>query len=199
MGTMSDWEVMGRLARKLEVPGFEYKQAAEVMDELGKAVPFFAGATHKALENKDAIFGKSKAAKTRAAAKAVKPGRGPRSEKPDKDYPFRLAAEFDEFAYKATALSSEVAGLRRIEPAGSVIMNPGDAEAMNVETGNPVSITSRRGKITLKAILSDGMQPGVAKAVARSGEFSAESLLDVLLDPASKALEELCAVRIEKL
>jgi anaerobic selenocysteine-containing dehydrogenase len=80
-----------------------------------------------------------------------------------------------------------------------VAINPGDAEAMSVESGNPVRVSSRRGSVTLKAVLIEGMPPGVAKAVARAGQASATMLLDVLLDPAGKAPEELCAVRIEKL
>jgi anaerobic selenocysteine-containing dehydrogenase len=80
-----------------------------------------------------------------------------------------------------------------------VALSPTDAEAMGIGPGAPVNVISRRGSVTAKAVLSEGVPQGVARMVARGGEASPALVLDVLLDPASKALEEICAVRIERL
>jgi formate dehydrogenase major subunit len=78
-----------------------------------------------------------------------------------------------------------------------VALSPGDAKALGIEPGVPVSVISRRWRVVAKAVLSDAVQQGVAKMVARGGEASPARVLDLLLDPASKAPEEICAVRIE--
>ena len=110
-----------------------------------------------------------------------------------------FVVEFDEFAYKATPLSSQVRALGRIEPAAGVALNSADAEALGIEPGDAVRVTSRTGRATATAIPSESMQPGVARMVGRAGEASAVRVLGLRLDPAGQAPEEICAVRIERL
>jgi predicted molibdopterin-dependent oxidoreductase YjgC len=193
-----DWEVLARLASQLEAKGFEYSSSSEVMAELARKVAFFKGASYEALE-KNAFFGKSKAGRRRGAAASGGSRRAPRSEEPSADYPFSLVAEFDEFAHRATPLSSQVPGLGRIEPAAGMAMSVADAEALGIEPGAPVKVISRRGHATAKALPSERVAPGVVRMVDRGGEGSPAAVLDLLLDPVSKTPEEICAVRIERL
>ncbi len=86
-------------------------------------------------------------------------------------------------------------GLGRLERAGKVTLSPADAEAAGVETGMPVSVVSRRGQVVAHAVVSERAQDGVVQMVARGGD----GLLDGVLDPGSKAPEEICAVRVEKI
>jgi anaerobic selenocysteine-containing dehydrogenase len=161
-------------------------------------VPFFKGLSYKALEKK-AFFGKSQARKRDGSPASAGSGRAPRSETPNADYPFSLLVEFDEYVHRATPLSSQVPGLARIEPAAGVALSVSDAEALGIEPGAPVRVISRRGRATAKALPSERIAPGVVRMVGRGGEGSPAEVLDVLLDPASKTPEEICAVRIERL
>jgi predicted molibdopterin-dependent oxidoreductase YjgC len=194
-----DWEILSLLAGKLGATGFEHAQPSEVMAELAEKAPFYKGAAYEALDAQEAFFGQSKAAKTARSGAETEGRRAPRSEKPDQDYPFSLLAEPDEYAYKATPLSSEVPGLRRLERAATVALSSRDAEDMGIQPGAPVNVISRRGRVSAKAVLAEGVQQGTARMVARGGEASPTLVLEVLLDPASKAPEEICAVRIEKM
>jgi predicted molibdopterin-dependent oxidoreductase YjgC len=194
-----DWEILSMLARKLATPGFEHAQPSAIMAELAARVPFYHGATYEVLEQEGAHFGRTQAGKTEHRAVTSEASRALRSERPDKDYPFSLVAEFDEYVYKATPLSSQVRGLRKLERAATVMLSPRDAGTMGIEPGAPVHVISRRSRVAAKAVLSDGVQQNTARMVARGGEASPALLLDVLLDPASKAPEEICAVRIEKM
>jgi predicted molibdopterin-dependent oxidoreductase YjgC len=197
-GSKPDWEILSRLAGQLGAKGFEQGTAAEIMAELAGAAPFFKGASYKALEKK-AFFGKSQAGKPgRSPAPAVS-RRAPRSDAPSGDYPFSLVVEFDEFAHRATPLSSHVRRLGRIEPAAGLALSVADAEALGIGPGDPVRVISRSGRATAKAIPSEEMQPGVVRMVGRGGAGSFVRLLDLRLDPAGKAPEEICAVRIERL
>jgi predicted molibdopterin-dependent oxidoreductase YjgC len=194
-----DWEILSLLARELAVAGFEHAKPSEIMTELADSVPFYSGATHEALEKEGAFFGNVGASGNGGRSAAARPGRAPQPEKPDKDYPFALAAEFDEYVYRATPLGSEVRGLARLEGAASVALSLRDAEALGVGPGSPVKVVSRRGLVVAKAVPSEGVQEGTARMIARSGDASPTLVVDVLLDPVSRAPEEICAVRIEKM
>jgi predicted molibdopterin-dependent oxidoreductase YjgC len=194
-----DWEILSRLAEKLGVEDFGRGGPSEIMGELAGAVPFYQGITYEALEEKEPLFGHPQPEKRGRPRAAKESGRAVRPATPSADYPFWLVAEFDEYAYKATALSSEVHGLRRLEPAASVVLSRADAEALGVEPGALVRVTSPSGSASAKALLSEDLQQGVARMVARAGEASPAALLELVLDPVSKVPEEICAVRIEKL
>jgi predicted molibdopterin-dependent oxidoreductase YjgC len=194
-----DWEILSTLARELDVAGFEHAKPSEIMAELAERVPFYSGATHEALEKEGAFFGHVEADKARHRAASTEARRAPQREKPDKEYPFALVAEFDEYVYRSTPLSSEVRGLVRLEGTAAVVLSLPDAEALGVEPGSPVKVVSRRGRVVAKAVPSEGVQQGTARMVARSGEASPAWVTDVLLDPVSRAPEEICAVRIEKM
>ena len=160
-------------------------------------MPFFEGASYKALEKK-AFFGKSQAGKRGRSPVPAGSRRAPRPEAPSAEYPLLLVVEFDEFAHRATPLSSQVRGLGRIERAAGVELSVADAEALGVERGDPVRVISRSGRTIAKAIPSERMRPGVIRMVGRGGDASPVRLLDLRLDPACKAPEEICAVRVER-
>jgi predicted molibdopterin-dependent oxidoreductase YjgC len=201
MGTMSDCDILSRLAGKLDAQGFDFAGASEVMDEVASTVPFYGGVSYDALDKNGGFFGKSQSRSTGKEPQLETTSttvREPRSEQPDKDYPLSLIAEFDEYVYKATRLASQVRGIRRLERAGTIALSPSDAGAIGIETGMPVRIVSRRGSVVARAAVSGGVQEGVAKVVAAGGDESASAMLDHVFDAVSKTPEELCAVRIEK-
>jgi predicted molibdopterin-dependent oxidoreductase YjgC len=192
-GSMSDCEIISRLAGKLEKPGFESGEADAIMAEVAKNVPFYKGAKHDALDD-GAFFGAAKAHKSGRSAATARTI-APRPEAPDKDHPFMLVAEFDEYSYRATPLATQVRSLGRLERAGTVTLSPADADAAGVETGMPVSVVSRKGRAIAHAVVSERAQAGVVRMVARGGD----GLLNGVCDPGSKAPEEICAVRVEKI
>jgi predicted molibdopterin-dependent oxidoreductase YjgC len=197
LGSMSDCEIISRLAGKLEKPSFESGEADAIMAEVAKNVPFYKGATHDALDD-GAFYGAAKVHKSGRSAATARTI-APRPETPDKDHPFLLVAEFDEYSYRSTPLASQVRSLGRLERAGRVTLSPADAEAAGVETGMPVSVVSRKGKVVAHAEVSERAQDGVVRMVARGGDGSLAVLLDGVRDPGSKAPEEICAVRVEKI
>jgi predicted molibdopterin-dependent oxidoreductase YjgC len=193
-----DWEILCKLAIQLGAKGFDYGAPSEIMAELAGLVPFFAGASYEGLEKEAVFFGKSNGAE-RGVSAAGGFGRTPRPDRPSADYPFSLLVEYDEYAHRATPIRSQVPGLGRIELAAGIWLSTSDAEALGIEAGAPVRLLSKTGRATARALISERMQPGVARMVGRGGEGSPTAVLDLLLDPVSKAPEEICAVRIERL
>ncbi|MFH1726085.1 MAG: molybdopterin-dependent oxidoreductase [Elusimicrobiota bacterium] len=195
----TDWEILAAVAKKIGAAGFEYAEASEIMTELAKNVPFFKGVTFKALSKEGATYGKPAKAGKKVKAKKRSGLRMEHPERPDKNYPFSLVAEYDEFAYKSTPLAAQVPGIARIQQPAAVVLSPRDAESMGIGSGTPVSVISRRGRLAAKAVVSQDAREGVARMVARGGEASPALVMNGLLDPASKSPDEMCAVRIEKL
>lgn len=196
-GSKPDWEILSQLAAQLGVEKLSGGEPAGIMSELARAVPFFEGASHEALEEKP-FFGKFQAGKRGGSPAPKRSGRAPRSEEPSAEYPFRLVVEFDEYAHRATPLSSQVRGLSRLGSAVGVTISTRDAEALGIEADDAMRVISRRGSVVGRARPSERMEPGVVGMMSRGGEGSPATLLDLLLDPTSKAPEEICAVRIER-
>jgi predicted molibdopterin-dependent oxidoreductase YjgC len=78
-------------------------------------------------------------------------------------------------------------------------INPGDAAAIGVSDGDMVSITSRRGKIKVKAKISEVTPIGVVSMDFHFAESPANILTNPAFDPVSKIPElKIAAVRVEK-
>ncbi|MFA5139531.1 MAG: molybdopterin-dependent oxidoreductase [Elusimicrobiota bacterium] len=192
----ADWEIFGLLAKKVGAKGLEWMKPAEVLADLAKTVPFYKGVSFEAVE-KGGFFGKTSEAKRREE-KAGRRVLGMVPERPDREYPFALVAEYDEYAHRSTPLGAEVPGIRHLQEIAFVVLSQSDAQALGVKDGVPVRVVSRRGALSARASVRAGARPGVARVLARSGEASPAKVLDGILDPASKTPDETCAVRIEK-
>ena len=70
--------------------------------------------------------------------------------------------------------------------------------ALGIEAGAPVRLISKTGRATARVSTSERIQRGLVRMVGRGSEGSPAAVLDLLLDPVSKAPEEICAVRIER-
>lgn len=94
---------------------------------------------------------------------------------------------------------------RRIErldkevPTGYVDINPADAAKLSIEEGESLKVTSRRGHISIKARLTEGVQPGTVFIPMHFSECAVNILTDTTLDPEAKIPGfKVCAVRLEK-
>jgi predicted molibdopterin-dependent oxidoreductase YjgC len=200
MVSRPDSEILSLLAKELKAPALDASTPAEIMDEIARTVPFFTGVSYPALETNRALFGKGNQGETGTAGSAPKSSvRALSSERPDKDYPFRLLAVFDEFVFRSAPIASRVVGLRGIERAGKAVINVKDAEAMGIDTNMPVKLISRRGSATANAVVSEDVLPGVIEIVDRGPGPYSVLMQPSLIDAEGKIAEELCAVRIEKL
>jgi formate dehydrogenase major subunit len=83
-------------------------------------------------------------------------------------------------------------------PEGYVEINPQDAAEKGIADGDEVSVASRRGEITAKAMLTDRVKPGMVFLPFHFSESSANVLTNPALDPVCKIPEyKVCAVRIQ--
>jgi predicted molibdopterin-dependent oxidoreductase YjgC len=80
-------------------------------------------------------------------------------------------------------------------------MNPADASALDIRTGDDVRVASRRGELTGVALVTNAMRKGeIFVPFVRIRDSAANFLTNAVFDPGSKIPEyKVCAVRVEKL
>ena len=205
-----DWQILCDLSTRLGYP-MKYSSPKEVMDEIASVTPSYGGIIYERLEglglqwpcptsdhpgtpflHKDKFSrGKGKFHVTPYA---------PAPELPDEKYPFLLTTGRVLYHYH-TVISRKSKGLSEIYPEGVVEMNSEDASRLGIRPDNGlVQVTSRRGTIKVKAVISDNLPPGVVFMTFHFKEAAANLLTNDVLDPVAKIPGyKVCAVKIQKL
>lgn len=130
----------------------------------------------------------------RAKFFAVEPR--PAAEPVDEEFPLYLTTGRLLAQYQSGAQTRRVAALK----GGAYIeLHPDLAERIGVDDGDPVRVTSRRGKLVAPARLSEAIRPDtVFTPFHFPGEQRANSVTSDALDPVSRMPQfKVCAVRVE--
>ena len=123
----------------------------------------------------------------------------PAEELPDQDYPFLLTTGrmLEHFHTGTMTRRSKV--LDTLVPECPIEINPTDAAELGLEDGDLVKVSSRRGSITGKAVVTMRSDLGSVFIPFHFVETAANMLTNPVLDPDSKIPElKVCAVRVEK-
>ena len=204
-----DWQIICDLSSRLGYP-MKYHSSGEIMDEIAALTPSYGGIHYERLGNlglqwpcptsdhpgtpflhKDRF--------TRGKGKFhVTPYASP-PELPDEEYPFLLTTGRVLYHYH-TLISRKSKGLSEIYPEGVIEINPEDAFRLGIQPDNGlVEVASRRGKVYVKAKISDNLAPGVVFMTFHFKEAAANLLTIDALDPVAKIPEyKVCAVNIQK-
>jgi len=84
-------------------------------------------------------------------------------------------------------------------PEGFIELHPNDARNYNIEDGEVVSVSSRRGSIRVKAQITERTKPNVVFFPWHFFEAAANALTIDALDPLCKIPEyKVCSCQIEK-
>ncbi|RQX14705.1 nitrite reductase [Micromonospora ureilytica] len=102
--------------------------------------------------------------------------------------------------YQSGTQTRRVAALRRAAPEAFVELHPDLAARLDIDDGDPVRVTSRRGEFSAPARLSAGIRPDTVFAPFHyAGKGRANSVTNDAVDPISGMPEfKICAVRVEK-
>jgi len=205
----ADWQILCDLSTRLGYP-MKYESPKEIMTEIASLTPSYGGIHYDRIEplglqwpcptadhpgtpflHKDRFArGKGKLHITPYA---------PPPELPDDAYPFLLTTGRVLYHYHSV-ISRKSKGLSEIYPEGVLDMNPDDARRLGIQPGDGwVEVTSRRGKVRVKAREADNLPTGVVFMTFHFGEAAANLLTIDALDPVAKIPElKVCAVKIEK-
>jgi len=204
-----DFRIIADIAAKM---GYEmnYADASAVMAEISSVTPSYGGISYERLEKRGLVWpcptpehpgtpilhiGKF----TRGEGVFFPIAYQPSAELPDDEYPFVLTTGRVYEHYHTGTMTRKGSALNQLYPEALAEINVEDAKALQVKTGEYVNITSRRGSIKIKAVVSEVTDRGVAFVPFHFYESTVNNLTNPALDPISKIPElKICAVKIEK-
>lgn len=97
-------------------------------------------------------------------------------------------------------MTHRVPGLVDMVSEERVEINPVDAEALGVASGDDVKVTSRRGQVEARAEVTAKVPPGVIFMTFHFPQAAANFVTNTALDPVAKIPEvKVCAVKVERL
>ena len=205
-----DWKILQELAKRLGLE-WAYQGPAEIMEEIATVTPSYAGITYQRLETLGGlhwpcpntehggtcVLHVDGFARGKGLFHAVE-HREP-NELPDESYPFILTTGRNLYQYHTGTMTRRSPGVNDMAPECLVEINPDDAAALGLSTGDIVKVSSRRGVLESKAWVTDKVEPRVVFIPFHYAEAAANELTNPALDPVSKIPEyKVCAVKVEK-
>lgn len=203
-----DSSIIIELSRRMGYE-MEYNFIEEVLQEIGKVWPAVAGITYGRIDSMGLQwpcptlnhpgtpylfkggFPRGKAAFTPVHYSKSK-------ELPDREYPFILSTGRQLFQYHTGSMTRKVAELNKVAPEAYVEINPKDVKRLGIRDGDMLKVSSRRGSINIKALVSERPSEGVVFIPFHYKEAAANILTNPELDPICKIPElKVCAVKIE--
>jgi len=212
--TRPDWEIVCDLAWRIEnrlgrpqTAFWAYRTPAEVLEEMGRVVPEYAGVQYQRLEREGLqtpVWNDSHPGTPYLFAESFPRGKGkfhgleyvPSVERPDEEYPFILTTGRLLEHWHGGTLTRH-SKLDDLYPEARIEINPADGARLKIEEGQAVRVSSRRGTIVLRAWLTQRTTVGVVFIPMHFAEAAANLLTIDALDPLAKIPEyKACAVRI---
>jgi formate dehydrogenase major subunit/formate dehydrogenase alpha subunit len=217
----ADWAIISDLAQIMlaleernpsgRQAGWEYANAAQIMDEIAAVTPSYAGVSFARLENGEQLHWPVKnldhagtpilhiGAFTRGKGKFHPTEHLDPKELPDDEYPFLLTTGRVLYHWHAGEMTRRSQSLLEVYPGAYIEINPVDAINLGIRDHQQVMLTSRRGVTRGKALVTDRVSPGLVFANFHfPGEQNTNNLTIAALDPVAKIPEyKVCAVKIE--
>src|ERR1700694_167071 len=205
-----DLEILLELSNRLGLPT-PFRTAPEVMDEIARVTPSWAGITYPRLEGAglqypvptadhpgtaflfDDAFPTADGKATFVPVEYTDP-----VELPDDDYPFVMNTGRTLYHWHTGTMTRRASGLDSREPPAIVEIHPADAAELGVHEGELVRLTSRRNSMVTACRISDRVARGQVFVPFHFREAAANLLTNPVLDPYAKMAElKICTVRIE--
>ncbi len=205
-----DWWITMQIANRMGA-NWEYENARDIFAEIRKVTPSYAGITYDRIE-KELIqwpcptkehpgtqvlhrenFSRGKGLFTGVEYTAP-------YEETDREYPLVLTTGRVLPQFHTGTMSRNSKVLEETAPEGFVEVHPNDAINLNINDGEVVSVSTRRGSIRIKARVAGRSKANVVFIPFHFYESCANRLTVDCLDPGCKIPEyKVCACRVEKI
>jgi len=204
----TDWEIVADISSRMGY-AMKYDSAKQILDEINALAPSYAGITYDRLEktglqwpcptkehpgtkflHKDRF---SRGLGLFAAIEFVPP-----AELPDKSFPLILSTGRVLYHYHTGTMTRLAEGPMQRYPESKIEIHPKDAKKFGIDEGQTVKVTSRRGEVQAKAVVTERSQEGTVFMNFHFKEAAVNRLTNPALDPIGKIPEyKVCAVKIE--
>jgi len=166
-----EWQIVCEIAQQMGYP-MHYDSAAQIMDEIALTTPTFMGVSFRKLdevgsiqwpcnlEHPDGTPIMHEDEFTRGKGRFMETVYVPTSERSTRKFPLILTTGRILSQYNVGAQTRRTANVAW-HPEDILELHPHDAEVRGIENGDTVALSSRVGRTTLRARLSDRMPVGV--------------------------------------
>ncbi len=212
-----DWKIICDLAKRLEKElgrtpaesaGWDYSHPSEIWEEMRQLTPAFGGIDYDRLEREGGVHWPCPSFDhpgtpylftdefPRGPGKFTPVEYGTESELPDDDYPFILSTGRVLYHWHGGTLTRGSV-LNQIWPECTVEMHPNDATRLGLATGNWVDVSSRRGTITVRLLVTGRSPEGTVFIPFHFAEAAANVLTDNRIDKRAKIPDyKVCGVKV---
>jgi len=213
----SDWEILCDLARRLEArlgvapsAGWDYSHPSQIWDEMRHVTEDFWGITYDRLEQEGGVHwpcpSEDHPGTPYLFAESFPSGKGrfyaleygTQSEMPDEEFPFILSTGRVLYHWHGGTMSRN-SKLDEIWPEATAEMHPIDAKRLGLQTGDWAEVSSRRGSIQLRVMVTGRSPEGMIFLPFHFVEAAANLLTLDRVDRRAKIPDfKVCAVRVAK-
>ncbi len=210
-GVKPEWETICAISTRMGYP-MKYAKPEEIFEEIRQLVPAYAGITYERLENEGIQWPcptldhpgtpyLHKGKFTRGLGKFYVTEYRRHAESPDAEYPFILTTGRILYQYHTRTMTGKTKGLNELAANCFIEISPEDADSLGITSDDSIEVSSRRGKIQVKAKVTPKITKGCVFIPFHFAEAAANYLThSFALDPVSKIPElKVCAVKIEKI
>ncbi len=205
-----DWWIACEIAKRMGAKGFDFTEPSEIIAEIASVAPSYGGMAYDRLENGGLQWPCPNADHPGTPflhSEKFARGKGQfmpleykePAELPDDKYPLTLTTDRSLYHFHTSTMSRRVKGLDDLDGQELLKIHPEDAANLEISDGEMLRVSSRRGKIEVRAKLTDTCPTGVVSLTFHFAEAPTNVLTNAALDPVAKIPEtKVCAVRIEK-
>ncbi len=208
-----DWQIISLISTAMGYP-MHYNNTKEIWDEMRSLSPKFAGASYERMEKLGGIVwpcpsedhpGTPVLYENNIFSTPSEKGIlfasewRPTEESPDSEYPLSLCTVREIGHYSVRTMTGNCRALKMLEDEpGKIQMNPEDAKKLKIKDGNLVRVSSRRGSVMSRALVTDRVRSGDTYMTYQWWIGACNELTCDNLDPISKTPEyKYCAIKVE--
>lgn len=210
----ADWEIICDLAKRIErrlgrsnTSYWDYDHPSQILEEMGSLVPAYAGIKYHRIEKtglQTPVLDDDHPGTPFLFSNSFSRGRGkfhpleyrPSVELPDEEYPLILTTGRVLEHWHGGTMTRH-SWMDDLYPEALVEINPRDADKLDLESGDPIRVSSRRGSIYLRCNVTEKTTIGVVFIPFTFTEAAANLLTIDAIDPLAKIPEyKVCAVKI---
>lgn len=207
--SLPDWMIISRISEGLGY-SMTYESPSDIMDEIAGLSTIYGGIRYSRLDGEGLrwpcmgpghpgteILHRDTFSRGLGLFQSVEYAAP--AEEPDEDYPHILTTGRLLFHWHTGTMTRRSGTLTDQINEALMEVHPKDAESLGIESGDMVKVSSRRGSITLQALVNQGIKEGVVFIPFHFAEAAANKLTNSALDPQAKIPElKVCAVNITK-
>lgn len=206
-----DTEIIFDLMNAMGYPQ-EYLTPAQIMDEIAQVTPSYHGISYARLDAEGGLQWPcpEKDHPGTPIMHANGPVRGrvllypaayrPSMELPDEEYPFLLNTGRILYHYNAASMTGRASGLLDLSKEGFIEINFRDADRLQIQNGERISVSSRRGEITATAHVGRKVSEGEVWMPFHFEDSPVNQLTNAALDNIARIPEyKVCAVRLGRI